>query len=310
MEREAHVSELIEFKKSMENILAKKPSYVQIEELQALLEARLEDKAAISEVRELQELVEMRIDKDTKSIQIEDHVEITPEDYLNHATEVLRENHRNIDNVDRMRLYSSLFQNAFYDHAVVAEKQRIYLPYIQRNSNHKWLDIGCGRGEFIENLRNEKIRAVGVDVNPIEIDKLRNSGFEVHCSDAIDFLKKTKETYLGISALQVTEHFDKDYLNTFIQLSCDRIKDDGLIILETINPHNPIAFGNFYIDSTHKSPLPSELMVFLLQWYGFKNIKIVYSFPLPEKLRGPYLERNYHDYAVIGYKNKAYVHSF
>jgi len=294
-------------KTSFETKLSEKCDYTEIEKLQASLETRIQEKAGNSELEELKTSFETKLVKESERIQIEDFIEIPAENYLYRAIDLFGGSVKDFDQFDKTRLCYSLFENVFYDHDVVQKKQRIYLPYIQRNKNHKWLDIGCGRGEFIENLLNEEIKAVGVDVNPIEIAKLEHRGFEVYCGDANDFLKASEETYQGISALQVIEHFDHSYLKAFIKLVYDKLTDSGLIVLETINPHNPLAFGNFYIDATHKVPLPSELMVFLLQWYGFKNVKIVYSAPLPEQLRSSDLRRNYHDYAVIGYKKRADV---
>ena len=202
-------------------------------------------------------------------------------------------------------MYYLLFENVFYNHEVVKEKQRIYLPYIKelKNSeNLKWLDIGCGRGEFLNILKENNIKACGVEINTLEYELLKKEGFEVYNKDAVSFLKNTQEKFIGISALQVIEHLDIDYLKQFIKLSFEQIEKNGLIILETINPYNSLAFGGFYMDETHKKPLPPYMIAFILQYYGFKDVKILFQNPLPEEIRRKDMRFNYYDYAVIGYK--------
>ena len=119
----------------------------------------------------------------------------------------------------------------------------------------------------------------------------------------IDFLQTTPKTFSSISALQVIEHIDHDTLKKFILLSYEKIKKGGVIMLETINPHNPVAFNSFHMDETHKKPLPPEMVAFMLQYIGFKDVKFVFISPMHEEFRSKIDERiNYHDYAVIGYK--------
>ena len=132
---------------------------------------------------------------------------------------------------------------------------------------------------------------------------MQQSGYEVYESDIIEFLQKSNDKYSGISSLQVIEHLNFEYLNNFIKLAFDKIVVDGSIILETINPHSLYALSNFYQDPTHVKPLPPEMLQFLLEWHGFKEIKIIYSSLIPESLR-IFAERkmNYQDYALVGYK--------
>jgi len=206
---------------------------------------------------------------------------------------------------DKDDLYYLLFENVFYDHYAVKEKQKIYLPYIEKiqdNKNFDWLDIGCGRGEFLEILKNSNSSVKGVEINTIEYASLVNKGFTVYNTDAITFLKETDEIFKGISALQVIEHLSYEYLQEMLKLAYEKIIPNGIIILETINPRNELGLANFYMDETHKRPLPAEMIAFLLEWIGFRNIKVVYSALLPENYRNSEIKNNYHDYAVIGYK--------
>jgi O-antigen chain-terminating methyltransferase len=202
-------------------------------------------------------------------------------------------------------LYYSLFESTFYNHKVVLEKQAVYLDYIpSTNTNENLhLDIGCGRGEFLILLKKNNYHAMGVDINSLEVQTLKKQNFDVVHNDMISFLNTTTLKFSSISALQVIEHIDYDMLKEFVILAYEKISKDGVLILETINPHNKVAFNSFYMDETHKRPLPPEMVAFILQYSGFKNIKFRYTSPMPKEFRSKENNHiNYHDYAVIGYK--------
>jgi O-antigen chain-terminating methyltransferase len=206
-----------------------------------------------------------------------------------------------------------LFENIFYDPEVVTKKQEMYLKYVNRSLSHAYshLDIGCGRGEFLRILSREHIQCKGVDVNELEVSLLREQGFDVICSDALSFLRTATETFSGISALQFIEHVDVGYATEFINRAFQALAVNGVLVIETVNPHSPYAMANFFQDMTHLKPYPPEMMQFLLEWHGFEDVTVVYSSPAPKWARvltdqrdGPDVKTYYQDYAVIGYKKR------
>lgn len=232
-------------------------------------------------------------------------LEVTEESYINLAiglSKIPIEDHYKYDKKD---LFYYLFENVFYNSEIVKEKQKIYLSYINANvsKSYPFLDAGCGRGEFIQNLTDSNIKSVGIDLNKLEIDTLRKSGFDAYESDIINYLENYQGKCSGISALQVIEHLNIEYINNFLTLSFEKLVVDGVIIIETVNPHSLCGLSNFYQDSTHVKPLPPELLKFLLEWHGFKSVKIIYSSLIPDSARIFDDKRmNYQDYAAIGYK--------
>ncbi|MGB6295166.1 MAG: methyltransferase domain-containing protein [Rivularia sp. (in: cyanobacteria)] len=237
-------------------------------------------------------------------LSIPNFIEFSHDSYLTKAIALSRipiEEHCKYENKD---LFYYLFENVFYNSQSVKEKQKYYLKYINQSSiSHPFLDAGCGRGEFMENLKSNDIQCQGIDLNELEIQYLKQSGYDVYKSDIIDFLKKSNDKFSGISALQVLEHLNFEYLNSFLKLAFEKIVVDGVIILETINPHSLYGLSNFYQDPTHIKPLPPEMLIFLLEWHGFKEIKTIYSSLIPKTLH-VFSEQimHYQDYALVGYK--------
>jgi O-antigen chain-terminating methyltransferase len=234
-----------------------------------------------------------------------DFLEVTEESYINLAialSKIPTEEHYKHDKKD---LFYYLFENVFYQSEIVKEKQKNYLNFINKNLSisYPFLDAGCGRGEFIYNLTDSNIKCIGIDLNKLEIETLKKCGFNVYDAEILNFLENTNGRYCGISALQVVEHLSIEDINRFLILGFEKLVTDGVIIIETVNPHSLYALSNFYQDSTHVKPLPPEMLKFLLEWHGFKAVKIIYSSLIPESARiFPDPRMNYQDYAVIGYK--------
>jgi O-antigen chain-terminating methyltransferase len=197
------------------------------------------------------------------------------------------------------------FERVFYQSSVVAVKQRIYLPYIDRDLARRLplLDLGCGRGEFMEILRAEGIRSVGVALGSSNVETLRASGHTVHAGDLIDFLERDRGTYAGAVALQVVEHLRPDALGRALALLQARLAPGAVLVIESVNPHCPYALGNFHMDPTHVAPVPPDRVRFAMEWAGFVRTSTLYQAPIPGfAFGGPEPRAHYTDYAVIGYR--------
>lgn len=199
----------------------------------------------------------------------------------------------------------------------IKERQRQYVNYIRKayeeSQGDYLLDVGCGRGEFLELLKEINIPAAGIDINDAMIEKCRKYGLNVKESDILEFLNRLSDDALtGITAFQVIEHLSVDYLSEFINLSFQKIKHGGIIILETINPSTFIAMKPFWMDLSHVRPIPSETLSFLTEYAGFRDISIKFSSQVPDKFRLKGTDENikilneilfgYQNYAVIGWK--------
>jgi SAM-dependent methyltransferase len=193
------------------------------------------------------------------------------------------------------------------DPTEIAKRQAIYMPYIEEMNNQSkgayFLDLGCGRGEFLGLLSKHGIAAKGIDTNQLTINMLERQGLDVLRSDALEFLAGIDDGILkGITMFQVIEHLDYEYIKSILALAFKKISYEGVIILESVNPYCVLGIGAFYLDPTHLKPFPPDLMKFLLEWNGFNEVGIVYSDPIPKSLRSDHLIMNYRTYAVIGKK--------
>jgi O-antigen chain-terminating methyltransferase len=200
----------------------------------------------------------------------------------------------------------ALFEDAFYDSSIVAAKQRVYLPYVDRTlaASRPFLDLGCGRGEFLRILRDERIEAIGVDVNPVPLAALRADGFDVHADDLLAFLETDRAMYAGAVSLQVVEHLDADRIERMLALVARRLVAGAVLIVETPNPLSPFALAQFHTDPTHIAPIPPERMRFFVEAAGFERSRTLFQARVPAgQFFGPDPKAYYMDYAIIAYRS-------
>ncbi len=145
------------------------------------------------------------------------------------------------------------------------------------------LDAGCGRGEFLEILRDRGIGAAGVDVNPQMVAECRERGLQVTEGDLLSHLASLPDGALGgLFAAQVVEHLEPAYLLKFIDTAFLKLRPGSRIVLETINVASWSAFFQSYVrDITHVRPLHPETLAYLVGAGGFQNVAINYRSPIP-----------------------------
>ncbi len=202
----------------------------------------------------------------------------------------------------------------------IRERLLEYIPIIQEagagTENRIILDIGCGRGEWLELMKDEGFTAQGLDLNSVLVEKCRERGFEVEEEDALSYLRTLPDNSLGaITSFHLIEHLDFDTRVALFDESVRVLKPGGVAIFETPNPRNLLVGGcNFWADPTHLRPLYPETHQFLMEYRGFCKVELLFLHPHDEEQRLPEDEAPQlavrlnellscaRDYAVIGYK--------
>ncbi len=150
------------------------------------------------------------------------------------------------------------------------------------------IDLGCGRGEWLELLQESGWQAVGVDTNKSMIDYCEKLGLKVAKEDAIAYLRSVKsESVSVVSGFHIAEHLPFESLQELVKEAYRTLLPGGFLILETPNPENiMVGTASFYIDPTHLHPLPAQLLSFLPEYYGFYRTKILRLQEPPELTSG------------------------
>lgn len=168
----------------------------------------------------------------------------------------------------------------------IAARQTVYLDYVYslKAGTAPVLDLGCGRGEWVELLTQHGIPAYGVDTNKPFVERNVERGLDVRLEDGAEHLGKVAEGSLGaITAFHLVEHIDLLALVELVDSSLRALAPGGALILETPNPTNVVVgSAAFYLDPTHLKPLHPQFLSFLVQSRGFVDVELRYLNPSPE----------------------------
>jgi O-antigen chain-terminating methyltransferase len=144
------------------------------------------------------------------------------------------------------------------------------------------LDVGCGRGEFLDLLKARGITARGLDLNHEMVEVCRARGLDVTEADAVGYLENVTDRSLGgLIAVQVVEHLQPGYLMRFLELAFHKLRPGAPIVLETLNPACWTAFFDSFIrDITHVWPMHPDTLRYLVLASGFSSARIEYRSPV------------------------------
>lgn len=168
------------------------------------------------------------------------------------------------------------FENCFRgDRETIKERQREYLQYFA--GKKAVLDLGCGRGEFLELLKQNGIGAKGVDMYGEFVTYCQNRGLDVTGADALSYLGKIPSAD-GIFAGQLVEHLSLGQIIELCALAYEKLEEGSYLIMETPNPMSLAIYTHaFYMDPSHQKPIHPYTLRYLVQKAGFVKAEIVFT---------------------------------
>lgn len=202
----------------------------------------------------------------------------------------------------------------------IRDRLEVYLPYFEHfrgDAGACVIDVGCGRGEWLEVLKGEGLNAKGIDMNDAMVSECRERGLAAEYGDAIAYLRRQPEGSLAaVTGFHIIEHLPFESLIALFDAALHAVREDGLIIFETPNPENLVVGAcNFYSDPTHLRPIVPAVAEFIARQRGFARAETLRlnAYPVEVKiaensdvahrvnqaLYGP------QDYAVIAWKTYA-----
>ena len=148
------------------------------------------------------------------------------------------------------------------------------------------LDIGCGRGEFLEAAREAGLIARGIDLSQESVDVCLAKGLDAECADLFAYLSACPDhSVAGLYCSQVVEHLSPAAVARFIELLGRKLRSGALVAIETPNPECLAIFAtHFYIDPTHTRPVPAVLLRYYLEEAGCGGVEVEYLEPAVDSM--------------------------
>ena len=197
-------------------------------------------------------------------------------------------NSKNPNSIGLYKAFEDLHRGS---HELIKSRLGVYLPFIEvvksiypptassstANEGIEALDLGCGRGEWLELLKEQRVSAEGIDLDDDMLGACRAQGLKVATGDAVAYLQSLPNNSRSvISGFHIAEHLSLDHLKILVEESLRVLKPAGLLILEAPNTENlVVGTSSFYLDPTHQRPLPSQLLTFLTDYFGFARSKLL-----------------------------------
>lgn len=173
------------------------------------------------------------------------------------------------------------------DEEGIRSRQNEYVGYFRGRENV--VDIGCGRGEFLELLRDNHIRAKGVERGTDQYLLCLEKGLDVVQQDLFLYLESLPDESIGgLFSAQVIEHLSASDQLRFVALAYHKTAPGSPVVFETINAQCVWAvMRNFFLDPTHVRPVHPETLKFAMESVNFKNVELRFSSPMSDRLIPP-----------------------
>lgn len=164
---------------------------------------------------------------------------------------------------------------------LISGRLAVYLPFVQPlkslYDDCAAIDLGCGRGEWIELLQSNGFSSSGVDIDEHMLKDCASLGLTVELADAVASLSAlSDDSQTIVSAFHLVEHVSFEKLSKIIEEANRVLRPGGILILETPNPENIlVGTHEFYLDPSHQKPIPPKLLQFIVKYHGFQRIKML-----------------------------------
>lgn len=167
----------------------------------------------------------------------------------------------------------------------IREHQKRYVARFA-DARGEILDIGCGRGEFLDVAREAGLAVRGIDLSEECVALCRSKGLTAECADMFAHLESLPDRGLGgVFCSQVVEHLPPERLPVLVKMLAAKMHSGALVAFETPNPECLAIFAtHFYIDPTHTRPVPAVLLRFYLEEAGFGSIEVERLAPAVETM--------------------------
>ena len=192
-----------------------------------------------------------------------------------------------LEEAERRRHFKPWYTNESFETKFRGDEQELlerYRDLVKRfDGCSPVVDIGCGRGEFLDLLVEMGVEATGVEIDPTLAEQCVERGHVVDVADGVRWLEGAVERSLGgIALIQVVEHMSPQEVVDLIALAQRKLRPGGRIVMETVNPQSLYVFAHaFYLDPTHGNPVHPAYLSFLLEEAGFSEVGIDWRSPPP-----------------------------
>jgi 2-polyprenyl-3-methyl-5-hydroxy-6-metoxy-1,4-benzoquinol methylase len=154
-----------------------------------------------------------------------------------------------------------------------------YLKYLPVDKASEVLVVCCGPGYFVNLLREQGYTSVlGIDSDPEKVKFALERNLNCRIEKAFQYLQNSKEQFDVIICEQELNHLTKDEIILFLVLCRDKLRENGKLIVHSLNGANPITGAEALAQNfDHYNTFTEYSLKQVLSYCGFTDVKV---FPL------------------------------
>ena len=124
----------------------------------------------------------------------------------------------------------------------------IYRAELENYKIKTLLDIGCGRGGFMQRLISDGVECKGIDLSSVMVEECKAQGLDAQCIDIADIDGKYDAI---VSIFDVLNFLNKDALVSFLDAVGERLGEGGVFIadINTLFGFSNVAEGTMSHDA-------------------------------------------------------------
>jgi len=152
--------------------------------------------------------------------------------------------------LNALNLYSLVEQDLDFKEEI-SELYGAYELFVNQIEPSSLIDIGCGQGNFLLQIKNPNIKTFGIDLSQEQIKVCKEKNINSACMD----IKDVKEKYDCATAIfDVLNYINKDELKNFIQSTYNILNKDSYFIFDvnTIFGFEEVAQGSLNINKQNR----------------------------------------------------------
>ena len=155
--------------------------------------------------------------------------------------------------------------------------KRNYLPHIPKNKTASVLVISCGPGYFVNMLtKHGYTKVLGIDSYPDKVQYAKEKQLNCVVERAFPFVEKNKSCFDVIICEQEINHLTKEEILIFLKMCWESLKDNGTIIIHSLNGANPITGPESLAQNLdHFNTCTEYSMGQILKYSNFSGVKVV-----------------------------------
>ncbi len=177
--------------------------------------------------------------------------------------------------------YYADFENRFRGcREEIKARVSVYLPIVQRSffsGTGRVLDLGCGRGEWLECLREAGAEAKGIDLNRIFVSQCQERGLDAEEAEALQFLTSLPdESWHAATGFHIIEHMPFERFLRVLEEIYRILTPGGVLVFESPNPANLLVSAyDFHRDPTHIVPVHPHTARHAAEFGGFSETSLM-----------------------------------